>query len=73
MKLSTKLRLLGFILCCPGFVLPVALAYQVKLIAVDKVQLSPSWFWVEGFITILIVFSGTALLQRAARLSKEGK
>jgi hypothetical protein len=73
MKLSAKLRLIGFIMCCMGIVFPVATMYQLKLVAVDHIQLSPSWIWAEAIVTILVVNSGAYLLTRAARLSKEGK
>jgi hypothetical protein len=73
MKLSAKLRLFGFIMCCAGIVFPVASMYQLKLVVVDHVQMSPSWIWAEAFIVILVVFSGGGLMCRAARLSKEGK
>ena len=74
MKLSAKLRLFGFIVFCTGgFVFPVLSMYQLKLIAVDHVQMSSVWIWAEAFMAILVVYAGAGLLYRAARLSKEGK
>ena len=73
MKLSAKLRLLGFIMCCAGAVSPVAGMYLLKLITVDHVQISTSWFQIVFFFTILVVSSGAVLLRYSVRLSKEGK
>jgi hypothetical protein len=69
MKLSFRLRSVGYILCCSGF----AYLYLNMYLLRHNIQLGSFLFWVETIVTLLAVNYGAGLLNRAARLSKEGK